>query len=64
MAEMMDGMKLGDMVRTIGGVRGKIVAMRLDSVTIETGTKGTEIEFLKQAIASVEPAYEAADLSE
>ena len=73
MSEMMDSIKLGDLVRTIGGVHGKVVAMREEYVTIETGTKGTEIEFLKQAIAGVEPAYvrekteeenESSDLSE
>lgn len=64
MAEMMAGIKLGDTVRTIGGVRGRVVAMREDSVTIETGTKGTEIEFLRQAISVIEPAVETAAVAE
>jgi len=45
-----DHLELGQQVQTIGGVFGTITAIEQDRVTIES-TPGTEIVFLKQALA-------------
>ena len=42
----------------LGGITGKIVAVKDDSVIVET-TPGTKIEFLKGAVRSVvEPSFD------
>ena len=59
---MLDGVKVGDRVRTIGGIYGTVVAVKEDLVTVET-TPETKIVFAKGAISTVEAAeVEAADL--
>ena len=54
--EMMAGLRVGDNIKTIGGVYGKIVALKDDLVTIESGPDKCKIVFAKGAIASVESA--------
>lgn len=62
--EMLNAMKVGDHVKTIGGILGKIVAVKEDIVVIESGPEGHKIEFVKGAIATVESAdVEAPDIS-
>lgn len=59
---MLDGVKVGDRVRTIGGIYGTVVAVKEDLITVET-TPETKIVFAKGAISTVENAeVEAADL--
>ena len=48
--ELMANLKRGDLVVTIGGVRGPISKIKEDSVLIKINDS-TEIEFLKSAIA-------------
>ena len=52
--EMMDAIKVGDQVKTIGGFYGKIVSLKEDLVTIECGPDKTKLVLSKSAIASVE----------
>ena len=54
--EMMAGLRVGDNIKTIGGIYGKIVALKDDLVTIESGPDKCKIVFAKGAIASVESA--------
>ncbi len=53
-AEMMKNMKVGDRIKTIGGVHGRIVELRDDVVTIETSRAKTQIVFDRAAISTVE----------
>lgn len=63
--EMMASMKKGDLVKTIGGVHGRIVRVKKDVVTIETGPQHVELTFSKAAIATVgDSDFEAAGLSD
>ncbi len=50
--EMISNMKRGDTVITIGGIVGKIVDIRKDTVKIKTAMT-TELEITKRAIASI-----------
>lgn len=59
--EMMAGLKKGDLVRTIGGMHGRIVRVKEDVVTIETGPQHVEMTFSKSAIATVGDADVEAD---
>lgn len=56
MQQMMDNMKAGKMVKTIGGIYGKIVAVKEDLVTIEVMPDKTRMVFAKGAIATIEDA--------
>lgn len=51
-ATMKSNMKVGATVIMAGGVRGKLIEIREDSVVVET-TPGVKIEFLKGAVNSV-----------
>lgn len=63
--EMMANLKKGDLVRTIGGIHGRIVRVKKDVVTIETGPQHVEMTFSKSAIATVgESDFEAEGLSD
>ncbi|NLP08051.1 MAG: preprotein translocase subunit YajC [Clostridiaceae bacterium] len=50
---MLDSMQVGNEVITIGGVSGKIVNIKDDEVTIETGVEKAKINFKKWAIKEV-----------
>ena len=58
---MLEAVKVGDKIRTIGGIYGKIVSINDDRVIIETA-EGTQIEFAKGAISTVESADVEADM--
>lgn len=51
--KMLDSIKTGDRVRTIGGVYGKVVTVKDDFVVVETGPEKMKIEFAKAAISSI-----------
>ena len=52
--ELMDSLQPGKMVKTIGGMYGKIVAVKEDLVTIEALPDKVRLVFTKGAIATVE----------
>ena len=56
MQQMMESMKPGKMVKTIGGIYGKIAAVKDDLVTIEVLPDKVRMVFAKGAIATVEDA--------
>lgn len=60
--EMLGSLKVGDNVKTIGGVYGKIVAVKESLITIETGPEKAKIVFAKGAISAVESAEVEAEL--
>ena len=51
---MMDSLKPGKMIKTIGGIYGKIVAVKDDLITIEVLPDKTRMVFAKGAVATVE----------
>lgn len=53
MKKVRESLKLGDQVVTIGGIRGRITALRDDSFEIETGRDHTRVEFLRDALSYV-----------
>ena len=52
--EMLNNLRVGDNVRTIGGIYGKIAALKDNLITIETGPDKCKIVFSKSAISTVE----------
>jgi len=53
---MIEAIKKGDKITTIGGIRGLVKNVMENSVIIEVDNKGTTLEFLKSAIGSVDAA--------
>lgn len=51
--KMMDSLKVGDKVMTRGGVIGKIVNVKEDSIIIESGPENIRIEMSKVAVGTV-----------
>lgn len=54
MQQLMDSLKPGKMIKTIGGMYGKIVAVKEDLVTVEALPDKVRLVFTKGAIATVE----------
>jgi preprotein translocase subunit YajC len=52
--DMLSTLKVGDNIKTIGGVYGKIITIKEDLVTVETGPDKVKIVFGKSAIATVD----------
>ena len=53
-AAMRNSLEIGDQVTTIGGVIGRVVAIKDDTFVLETGSDRVKIRFAKTAIGSVE----------
>lgn len=53
-AAMRSSLEIGDQVTTIGGVIGRVVAIKDDTFVLETGADRVKIRFTKNSISSVE----------
>ena len=53
-AAMRAALEIGDQVTTIGGIVGRVVAIKDDTFVLETGADRVKIRFTKNAISSVE----------
>ena len=53
-AAMRNSLEIGDQVTTIGGVIGRVVAIKDDTFVLETRSDRVKIPFTKTAIGSVE----------
>lgn len=59
-AEMRNNLMVGDEITTIGGIIGKIVSIKEETMVIETTRDHTRIRFLKSAVRSVDVRAEDA----
>ena len=53
-AAMRSSLEIGDQVTTIGGIIGRVVAIKDDTFVLETGADRVKIRFTKNALSSVE----------
>ena len=51
---MRDSLQVGDEITTIGGIIGKIISIKDETVMIESGHDRTKIRILKSAISRVD----------
>ena len=60
--EMRNNIQIGDDITTIGGIQGRIIAVKEeeDAFVIETGPDRTKMKFKKWAISSVDTIKETA----
>lgn len=52
--EMRNALSVGDEITTIGGIIGKVVSIKEETMIIETGRDHTRIRFLKSAVRNVD----------
>lgn len=53
-ADMRNNLQVGDEITTIGGIIGKIVSIKEETVMIETGKERTKIRILRSAVRCVD----------
>ncbi len=53
-AEMRNNLQVGDEITTIGGIIGKIVSIKEETVMIETGHDRTKMRILRSAVRCVD----------
>ena len=58
---MRANLQVGDEITTIGGIIGKIVSIKDETVLVETGRDKVRIRFLRSAIRSVDVKAEDAE---
>ena len=59
--EMRNNLKLGDEITTIGGIVGKIVSIKEETLLIVTSGSNTKIRILKTAVRNVDVHAEDAE---
>ncbi len=52
--EMRNSLQVGDEITTIGGIIGKVISIKEETVMIETGRDGTKIRILRSAIKTID----------
>ena len=52
--DMRNNLQVGDEITTIGGIIGKIVSIKEETVTIETSHDRTKIRILRSAVRNVD----------
>ena len=53
-AAMRNSLQVGDEITTVGGLIGKVISIKEETVMIETGRDGTKIRILRSAIKSID----------
>lgn len=63
-AAMREGVRVGDEVTTIGGITGRVVAVKEDTLTIESGANRNKLTFKKWALQSVDTIHEKSEFDD
>ena len=64
MQDMLNNIQVADEVITNGGIIGRVLSVKDDTILIETGSDRTKIRVLKSAIAKNNTAHEAAEAAQ
>ncbi len=59
--DMRENLQVGDEITTIGGIIGKIVSIKEETILVETGRDKVKIRFLRSAVRSVDVKAEDAE---
>ncbi len=59
--EMLDSIRPGDRIRTIGGIYGTVVSVKEDIVTVSVGPDKARLVFARGAIATIENRADAVE---
>ena len=60
-SDMRNSIQVGDEITTIGGIIGRVVSVKGETVLVETGRDKVKIRFLRSAIKSVDVKAEDAE---
>lgn len=60
-AKMRDNLQIGDEISTNGGILGRVVKIKDDIITIETGSDKNKLKIFKWAVRAVEIPANAPD---
>ena len=52
--DLRNALEIGDNVTTIGGIVGRVVALKDDTIVLETGTERNKVRFKRWAVQDVE----------
>ncbi len=63
-AEMRNNLHIGDEISTTGGILGRIVKIKDDIITIETGSDRNKLKIFKWAVRKVEVPYNDGETEE
>nr|MBQ4317923.1 preprotein translocase subunit YajC [Clostridia bacterium] len=58
---MRNGLQVGDEITTIGGIIGKIVSIKDETILLETGNDKTKIRILRSSVRNVDVKAEDAE---
>ena len=58
-AQMLNELIVGDEITTSGGIVGRVIQIKDDSVVLETGADKVKIKVMRWAIASITPKEQA-----
>ena len=58
--EMRNSLQVGDEITTIGGIIGKVVSIKEETLVLETSRDGTKIRILRSAVRCVDVQAEDA----
>jgi preprotein translocase YajC subunit len=61
--EMRSALKAGDSITTIGGIKGKIVSVKDDSLVIQVGADKVKMEIMRWAISKIDESGSASKSS-
>ncbi len=61
--KMRNSIRVGDELTTIGGICGRVVNIKDDTLTIETGADRSKMQIKKWAIQTVETKHEESDMA-
>ena len=56
--QMRNNLRVGDELTTIGGIKGRVVAIKDDTIMLESGNDRTKLQFEKWAIQTVHTKHE------
>ncbi len=62
--QMRDNIRVGDEVTTIGGITGRVVTVKEDTITIESGADRNKLTFKKWALQSCDTVHETSDFDD
>ena len=59
--KLRDSVQIGDEITTIGGINGRVVTVKEDSIVLETGADRTKMKIMRWAIQTNNTANERAE---
>ena len=59
--DMRNNLQIGDEITTIGGINGRVVTVKEDSIVLETGADRTKMKIMRWAIQTNNTANERAE---